>query len=35
MSVIVGTKSPFADWSSDNYKVLNKKSAPVVIMKGS
>jgi hypothetical protein len=22
------------DWSSDNYKVQNKKSAPAVIMKG-
>jgi hypothetical protein len=28
----IRTKSPFADWSSDNYKVLNKKSAPTVIM---
>jgi hypothetical protein len=28
----IRTKSPFADWSSDNYKGQNKKSAPVVIM---
>jgi hypothetical protein len=28
----IRTKSPFADWSSDNYKVQNKKLAPVVIM---
>jgi hypothetical protein len=30
----IRTKSPFADWSSDNYNVKNKKSAPTVIMKG-
>jgi hypothetical protein len=30
----IRTKSPFADWSLDNYNVKNKKSAPTVIMKG-
>ena len=28
----IRTKSPFSDWSSDNYKVQNKKSALAVIM---
>jgi hypothetical protein len=28
----IRTKSPFVDWSLDNYKVQNKKSAPTVIM---
>jgi hypothetical protein len=28
----IRTKSPFADWSSDNYKGQNKKSAPIVII---
>jgi hypothetical protein len=28
----IRTKSPFADWSSENYKGQNKKWAPTVIM---
>jgi hypothetical protein len=34
MKECIRTKSPFADWSSDNYKVQNKKSALAVIMEG-